>query len=146
MKRHSALINLSREHHNALILARLLRKNAPVFKNLPSEIIEKSDYAEQYYMSTLLNHFEAEERVLLPYLEKVNSEIDIYLIQMMEQHIQLRKQFNEIKRTTNLIEHLDKIGENLENHIRMEERQLFEAIQSFFSETELKKINTLLSN
>jgi hypothetical protein len=36
MKRHEALIPLSRDHHGTLILARLLRSDAPPYKGLPT--------------------------------------------------------------------------------------------------------------
>ncbi|MEO7264876.1 MAG: hypothetical protein ABIW38_08185, partial [Ferruginibacter sp.] len=64
MKRHPSLISLSREHHGALILARLLQKNAPAYKGLPSDSNGKAVYALQFYKDELIQHFLQEEKVL----------------------------------------------------------------------------------
>ena len=53
MKRHPALIPLSREHHGALILARLIQKDAPPYKGLPLEINGKAVYAQEFYKNIL---------------------------------------------------------------------------------------------
>ena len=43
MIRHSSIVSLSREHHGALILARLLQKDAPPYKNLPKDLKGKAN-------------------------------------------------------------------------------------------------------
>ena len=45
MKREEALAPLSREHHSTLILAQLLKKDAPVYHQLPAEPWDKAKYA-----------------------------------------------------------------------------------------------------
>jgi hypothetical protein len=64
MKRHPSLAHLSREHHGALILARLLQKNAPAYKDLPVDTEGKATYALKFYKEELVRHFEEEESVL----------------------------------------------------------------------------------
>ena len=41
MKRHKALIPLSHDHHLLLLLAQLIKKNAPDYKGLPKDLKEK---------------------------------------------------------------------------------------------------------
>ena len=62
MKRHPSLAHLSREHHGALILARLLQNNAPAYKSLPTDTAGKAVYALNFYEKELVKHFEAEEK------------------------------------------------------------------------------------
>ena len=64
MKRHEALAPLSREHHSTLMLAQLLKKNAPVYKGLPTNAKDKAEYAFQQFETIIKNHFKQEEIIL----------------------------------------------------------------------------------
>ena len=75
MKRHEALAPLSREHHSALILAQLLKKDAPAYKGLPTALNEKTAYALQMFTATLQLHFTNEEE-MLDKIRNVHIEID----------------------------------------------------------------------
>jgi lambda repressor-like predicted transcriptional regulator len=78
MKRHIALIPLSHEHHDALILARLIQKGAPVYKGLPTELAPKAEYALDLYEKKLKTHFIREEEII-PIVAGVSAELDILL-------------------------------------------------------------------
>jgi len=139
MKRHEKLAPLSREHHDALILARLLRKNAPAYKGLPDQPGAKATYAMNFFKTNLEEHFSKEE-VLLHQVKKYNSEIKKLTGEIISEHLQLAAMFNALQHATELPDALDKLGTLLEEHIRKEERVLFPLIQEHCPEEILKRI------
>ena len=140
MKRHDALAFLSREHHGALILARLLQKGAPVFKGLPSDIHGKADYARQFYWDELIPHFAAEENFVLPKIKGISDKMDRLSKEVIHEHKDLRLLFEMISHASHLEDHLDSLGFALEKHIRKEERELFPLIQDTCNENILTEI------
>ena len=66
MKRHKALIPLSHDHHHGLLLAQLIKKNAPDYKGLPKDLNGKIKYTIDIYNSSLKQHFDDEEKILFP--------------------------------------------------------------------------------
>ncbi|MES2373896.1 MAG: hemerythrin domain-containing protein [Bacteroidota bacterium] len=145
MKRHSSIASLSREHHGALILARLLQKNAPPYKNLPTDLKEKAAYATDKYHTDLMGHFLAEEVSLLEQVSGINKSMDIIVEEIYAEHKELRSLFELIPASTNLKEDLNSLGLALENHIRKEERILFPLIQDNCDEDLLNHIQKLLA-
>ena len=144
MKRHPALIPLSREHHGALILARLLQKDAPVYKGLPTDIQGKAEYAYKFYQEELVKHFEDEERVL-KLVTGVESNLDLMIKTIYREHQELHKLFQSIDKHPDLTSHLDQIGKTLETHIRKEERELFPLMQETCNEDLMIKVDKSLS-
>ena len=140
MKRHISLVPLSREHHGALILARLLQKGAPAYKGLPTDIAGKAAYARLYYEEEIDKHFSLEERSLLIHAKGINAVLDKQLDAMKQQHQQLRLLFHAIHGNEKQEDRLDELGHALENHIRMEERELFPLIQDTCIEEVMKQI------
>ena len=128
MKRHEALAPLSRDHHEALILAQLLKKDAPAYKNLPTQPDEKAAYAVNFYISHLQKHFLQEETMLMK-VKNYNSEIEKLTTEIITEHQYLTTIFLSLNKTDNLSVTLDVLGTALENHIRKEERILFPLIQ-----------------
>lgn len=139
MKRHPSLISLSREHHGALILARLLRQDAPPYKGLPTDSLGKADYALKFYQEEMIEHFHEEEKVIA-LVKGINSELDIFFAEMEQEHTQLHELFSQIQNNSDLPDHLDKLGRMLEDHVRKEERQIFPMIQDNCSEDVLNAI------
>ena len=144
MKRHPALTPLSREHHGALILARLLQKDAPVYKGLPTDIQGKAEYAFKFYQEELVKHFEDEERVL-KLVTGVKSNLDFMIETIYREHQELHKLFQSIDNHPDLISHLDQIGKTLETHVRKEERELFPLMQETCNEDLMIKVDKSLS-
>jgi len=139
MKRHEALIPLSRDHHGTLILARLLRSDAPPFKELPTDAKGKAEYALKHYRKELLNHFEQEEK-MIPMLKGINTTLDSLLACMKAEHQELHSLFNSINLDQDLSAQLDVIGRTLESHVRKEDRVIFPLIQDSCSEEVLNKL------
>ena len=144
MKRHPSLAHLSREHHGALILARLLQKNAPAYKGLPADTDGKALYASKFYQEELIKHFEEEEKAL-KIVTGVNDALDLMVQTIYREHRELHESFRSINKQSNIAAHLDELGKALENHVRKEERELFPLIEKTCSEGLLAAIDKSLS-
>ncbi len=139
MKRHEALAPLSREHHNSLILAQLLKKDAPVYKGLPETLNDKAAYSVKHYKETLIQHFEKEEK-LLQKVKNFHPDIEQLAAEITSEHQVMKALFYALEHAGSLEALLDHIGVFLENHIRKEERLLFPLIQEHCPEEILNTI------
>ena len=144
MKRHEALIPLSRDHHGALILAKLIQKGAPAYKGLPTDIAGKAAYAIKFYHDELVTHFLSEEKMVLDKIKGINEKLDALSDEIFHEHRELRLLFELLPVSTKLEEHLDALGYALEKHIRKEERALFPLVQESCREALLTEIAQLL--
>ena len=144
MKRHPALAHLSREHHGALILSRLLQMNAPAYKGLPTDIEGKAIYAFKFYEEELIKHFEEEEKVL-ELVRGINEPLDLLVQAIFCEHQELHILFKSINNHPNDTTYPDELGKVLEIHIRKEERELFPLIETTCSEELMASIDTSLS-
>jgi hemerythrin-like domain-containing protein len=133
IKRHYALRNLSREHHDGLVFALRLQKGVAKKANLQS----MEEYAAWFWENHLLPHFQLEEEQLFPMLKGEYELIN----EAITQHQDLKMLFQIQQKS-----HVDfkRIYELLQRHIRLEERELFNLIQKTLSEEQLtayKKIH-----
>jgi iron-sulfur cluster repair protein YtfE (RIC family) len=144
MKRHPSLAPLSRQHHGALILAQLLKKNAAVYKGMPNDPGGKAIYAAGFYDNDLLPHFEAEEK-LFEKLKGIHAALDKEIKEIIEEHVLLRKLFTCIKDQADMPAYLDVLGHTLEKHIRREDRILFPLIEEVADEAMLLSIAQLIN-
>ncbi len=139
MKRHEALIPLSREHHEALILAQLLKLTAPDYAGLPTDTNEKSAYALDMFNKNLLPHFKSEEKILSA-VRDIHPDIARLTDEIFAEHEELILKFGSLNPGAVVAEELDVLGQALEAHIRKEERILFPMIQQFCPEEILQKL------
>lgn len=145
MKRHPSLAHLSRKHHGALILARLLQENAPAYNGLPADTEGKAVYALKFYNDELIKHFEEEEKVL-HLVTGINGPLDLLIQMIFREHQELHAAFKLAINHPDLPAHLDELGKALEIHIRKEERQLFPLIELSCDEKLLAAIAASLSS
>lgn len=145
MKRHESLAPLSREHHAALLLAQLLKKNAPAYKGMPTDTEGKILYAAEFYSSHLIAHFADEEKVF-EQLKGKTAPLDDAIKEIIAEHVLLRKLFEEISNQEDPITYNDILGHSLEKHIRKEERVLFPLIEKEADEAMLASIAQLLNH
>lgn len=131
LKRHKALQPLSREHHHGLLLSWKIR--AGFSKNIEPERIKM--YADWFYKTHLIPHFEMEETHVFSILEPTNELIK----KAMADHNLLRRLFAD----ENIERALSKIEEVLDAHIRFEERILFPEIQKLATELQLIDIEKI---
>lgn len=118
LKRDAALIPLSREHHEGLLLCWII--GTGLKKGV--ELSRIKAYTDWFFEHKLAPHFEEEEKFIFPLLGNEDELIQ----RALEDHKRLRALFND---TENLEDSLRKIDEELEKHIRFEERVLFGEIQ-----------------
>lgn len=132
LKRDIALIPFSREHHHSLLLSWKIRKG--IANGTPVDRIKK--YTDWFFKNHVKPHFEDEEKYIFPILGDEHELIK----KALSEHRRLIRLFteeNDLEKTLNHIE------EELERHIRFEERELFMLIQEKATPNELKKIEEL---
>jgi iron-sulfur cluster repair protein YtfE (RIC family) len=129
LKRDPALRHLSHDHHHGLLLCWKIRQG---FK-LDIEPARMKNYCEWFWTSYLNPHFEEEEKVIFPIL----PEDDPLIKQALTEHKRLRKLFSSWE---NPEKTLGQIEEELEKHIRFEERILFPAVQEKATPEQLEAI------
>ena len=132
-KRHTSLQPLSREHHQALLLCWKFRQGFS--KGVEPERMKK--YAEWFWTSYLAPHFKAEEKTFFPILDKEHPGI----IKALKQHKQLEAMFHSSD--SDIAYTLRQIAFELEQHIRFEERELFNDIQESASPAQLEELAKL---
>jgi hemerythrin-like domain-containing protein len=129
IKRHDSLKELSRDHHFGLLLCWKIKQGLK--KNVPAERIKK--YTDYFFNSHLLPHFSIEESIIFPLLDESHPLIR----KALSDHQRLKDLFEE-KNTS--IETLSDIVTELEEHIRFEERELFNELQKVVSPERLKEV------
>ena len=125
MLRDPNLIQLSRQHHNALALCvrleRALRAGAVDLGAWQLEV-------HQHYANEVQFHFAAEEKVLFPAARRF-PELAALVDELSGEHERLREYFVHAERGTMNQGELEMFAKLLSGHIRKEERQLFDAMQ-----------------
>jgi iron-sulfur cluster repair protein YtfE (RIC family) len=144
MKRHPALHALSHDHHQGLILAQQLKKNAPEYKGLPKTFEGKLDYLFNFYETELVNHFSEEEEILYPAVKGKNEEVDNLFQEIFSEHSQIHALVKKMKDKPDE-DSMDKLGKLLESHIRKEERELFQLVQDALNNDEMSLLNKELA-
>src|SRR5215213_4768906 len=117
MKRAPELRDLSDHHHRGLVQARRLKRAATGDEaTMPEETAEA--FLEFWQEGTTI-HFREEEEVLLPVLARYREDL--------------------LGREP-VVEMLGSIGELLESHIRLEEREVFSTIEEALPEEALREV------
>ena len=128
IKRSKQLISLSKEHHDALLFIWKIRQG---LKNNTS-ISVIADYIKWFWQNHLVEHFEQEEKVLLPHLPKS----DKLSSQLLAEHSLIRSMLSKEFEKNSLTEFAD----NLEKHVRFEEREFFPHVEKTVSTDQLEEI------
>lgn len=144
MKRHPSLAHLSRDHHPALILAQLLKRNAPAYKGMPTDTAGKVAYAKKFYLSELITHFDQEEK-MMDMLAGIDPQLDVLIKEIRAEHVQIRQLFSGLEKG-DTIEAMDRLGNTLDQHIRKEERELFPLIEKNCDSVMMESIEKLLTD
>lgn len=134
IKRHEILKTLSREHHHGLLLCWKIR--AGIKNNI--ELSRIKTYADWFYQTCLISHFEMEEKYLFSILGDQNKLIK----KAISDHRRLKRLFND---DLDLQKSLSLIEEELERHIRFEERVLFNEIQRKATQEQLLALEQIHS-
>src|SRR6202521_5111442 len=142
MLRDPSLIQLSRQHHNALALCvRLERALQAGAMDLGAWQLE----VHQHYANEVQFHFAAEEKVLFPAARRF-SELAALVEELSSEHGRLRNYFVHAEQGTMNQGELETFAKLLSGHIRKEERQLFETMQQRMRPEELKSLGGELAH
>jgi iron-sulfur cluster repair protein YtfE (RIC family) len=145
MKRHPALYTLSHDHHQGLILAQQMKKDAPQYKGMPSTLEDKKEYTLSFYKTELVKHFQDEENILFPAVKNKNADVDRLITEIISEHRKIELLITDLEKTNQIENVLNELGHLLEKHIRKEERELFVEIEKNLSKEELVSIADKLS-
>ena len=104
-----------------------------------------------WFEKWISTHFRKEEEVLLPVLARYRKDLgqEEPVVKMLAQHARIRglvmELSDEVKEHEVQTETLQSIGEQLEAHIRLEERQVFPMIEEKLPEEALKEVASRLA-
>jgi hemerythrin superfamily protein len=129
IKRHESLKPLSRDHHNGLLLCWKIRVGLK--KSIEPERMMR--YAGWFWENHLVPHFDAEEKYVFPVLGDDHE----LVIRALAEHRRLESLFHQ---KTGIAESLGQIEKELDNHIRFEERVLFNKIEKVATPAQLAEM------
>jgi mannose-6-phosphate isomerase-like protein (cupin superfamily) len=124
MKRHPALVALSHDHHHALVEARRLRHAAASDEDPAAA----ASAFGRFYADVTVPHFREEEERLFPLVMNA-EEARPLLVQALLDHQRLHALAAALERQADLRTSMRELGQRLEAHVRLEERELFPLIE-----------------
>lgn len=127
LKRHEALKPLSKDHHHGLLLCWKIREGRK--KQIETERIKA--YTDFFFDSQLRPHFRFEEKEIFVLLGQDHPMVK----KAQADHHRLEQLFKENEHVDHALTEIEK---ELEDHIRFEERILFNEIQQEISEEKLE--------
>lgn len=122
IKRHPALVKLSKDHHFGLLLGWKVKKG--INNNIDASRI--ANYILAFADAELLPHFNEEEEDLFSLL----SSADNMRLRAEAEHAGIKQWLRQLKAGDYTLEDLVSFTEELSAHIRFEERQLFPYIEA----------------
>lgn len=146
MRRDRSLIPLSHQHQHGLALCVLIDRGLK--KDSSRENVDRlSKMAADMARIELLSHFQVEEEVLFPTVRPL-IENDPLIDELIEQHREMERMIEAlaIQRGQTRKVTLVAFGELLNQHIRSEERQLFQQIQASLGEFRLAQLGREIEN
>jgi iron-sulfur cluster repair protein YtfE (RIC family) len=135
IKRHPSLQPLSRDHHDGLLLCFKIREG--IKRGVDPQRIKR--YTDWFWENHLVPHFREEEELVFPILGNDHPEVKTAL----EQHVRLKELFAGPVPDQEVLMTMEK---ELEQHIRFEERILFNTIQNIADSDQLSKIGSVASH
>ncbi len=148
MKRHPALVPLSRQHHDGLALGVMIERGqrhraGPAG---PAELERLREQALDLWQLEFRGHFGVEEQVVFPAARQAGEPglVDT----LVAEHEAIRLQFEALERAPagELGPLLDQLRTALVSHIRTEERVLFQAMQAAMDQPQLEALERAVSD
>ncbi|MGA3040206.1 MAG: hemerythrin domain-containing protein [Bryobacteraceae bacterium] len=137
MLRDPNLIPLSHQHHNALAMCVLTRRSLGRDAS-PANVAQLAQRAIDRYELELANHFEIEEQILFPAIWNNLGKLPL-VDSLVAQHRQVEDLVAQL-RTAPSAALLERLCSLLAEHIRREERDLFQVAQSRLPDTVLREL------
>jgi iron-sulfur cluster repair protein YtfE (RIC family) len=139
-RRDAALIPLSHDHHHALVIAMLLRRATDA--TAPGTCQAFLDFWQHECSA----HFRIEEEVLFPAYAEHAGKRDALLLRALDDHAEIRRRADELGAAEPPSgARLNELGEQLAAHVRLEERELFPAIEQTLPPERLAAVGVALA-
>lgn len=139
MKRHKQLQPLSRQHHNGLLAALLLKKG--IKKAADQKVM--AAFILNFWSNDLEVHFNSEETVLIPAL-KETAFAETLTRRLLNEHTALRSYIFSLQEGDASASITEDFANLLEQHIRFEEKIYFPEAEKALNEEQLQKLGEAL--
>ncbi len=136
IRRSKELAPLSREHHEGLLFVFKIRQGLKL--GISKE--RMGQFCTWSLDSHFDLHFKKEESELVPVLGTAHT----LVLKMLEDHAVIRNLFDDVKNNRHMAA-LQNLAQNINDHIRFEERQLFPLIEQAASPEQLKAMEQSLA-
>lgn len=136
MLRDKNLIPLSRQHQHALALCVRIERASPIDE---SKLDQWQAEMAQQFEAEIKIHFAAEEQTLFPAARSI-VDLNPLVDQLLDEHRMLRSFFQKAEQKQMRPEEVTAFARSLSEHVRKEERQLFERLQQALTAGELDRI------
>jgi iron-sulfur cluster repair protein YtfE (RIC family) len=138
LARHHALLTLSHDHHIALVVAqRLKRASAATAEGARRAFLD-------YWRPDGSEHFREQEEILLPTLARFADPEHPVVARVLTDHVRIRRFAMDVAGGAPDLELLHMLGARLEQHVRLEERELFPLIEQVVPESDLMHLASVL--
>lgn len=137
MKRSEALRPLSRDHHQALVVAQRMRR--------ADDAAEAAEAFLEFWSQEGEVHFRIEEEVLLPTWALLGTVQDDVAARLSREHLAIRSSALALRSRVPSLESLRALGEQLAAHVRFEEEELFRVIEEDLEEDGLSRLASAVS-
>lgn len=137
IRRSESIMKLSREHHFSLLFCWKIREGLKK-RTAPQRMVR---YAQYFWSNHIQPHFLEEEEILFAPLQ------DEMVLKAMEEHAAIREGIEALTvlPPENITDELAKLADQLDKHVRYEERQLFPHLESVLSDAQLESIGAQLN-
>ena len=140
MLRDKNLVPLSRQHQHALALCVRIERAMPIDD---TKLADWQAEIAQQFEAEIKVHFAAEEKVLFP-AARAFGELNPLVEDLLADHQWLRMSFARAEERQSSQAELLAFARRLSEHIRKEERQLFERLQELMPQAELATLGQQL--
>jgi len=141
LKRSVALASLSRDHHQALVVAQRLRRATD------ATAAEAREAFLRYWASHGRVHFRLEEELLFPAYAGHGDPQDPLVLRALGEHAMIRHRAAALAATPSAApDALRQLGIELAAHVRLEEREVFPLIERVMPDRELRALAQALED
>ncbi len=141
MLRDKNLIPLSHQHQHVLALCVRIQRASPIPDiNLPAW----QEEIALLFRAEIGVHFAAEEAIIFPAARRFEELVPL-VSELMDEHTSFRDSFSRAQKGGLSADELSRLAQRLSEHIRKEERQLFERMQALLRSDELTSLGAELA-
>lgn len=146
MKRHPSLRSLSEHHHHALVRALEIRRAEEGPESERSELLRQAgEILVRFWKTAGQLHFREEEEILLPaYARHARLDESPQIMRMLAEHALIRAKVEQLEQTLETGQPVESeilaLGRLLQDHVRLEEDEIFPHIEAALGEQELRAL------